>query len=889
MGIRSGSRTVGRSLLAVTALIAIGLILPRATLRAQAGTQGQWTTLSTQLPINPVHVALMHTGKVLIVSGSGNVATETNFRASVWDPQTDTFVTQPLLWDMFCNGMVVLPDGRPLVVGGNQQYDPFHGHRKTSAFDPATETFTDLQNMAHGRWYPTPTVLGDGTVMVFSGLSETGSTNTAVEIFTAGSGWSGEYPAGWTPPLYPRMHLLPNGKVFYSGPGRGSRLFDPVAKTWSAVIATTNYGNSRSYGTSVLLPLTPANGYKPRVMIFGGSNPSTATTEIIDLSVSTPAWQYGPSMSQQRIEMNATLLPNGKVLATGGSLNDEDAATASLKADLYDPITNTFSPAGSNVFARLYHSNALLLPDATVLLSGGNPQRGNYERRQEIYSPAYLFNSDGTPANRPTISNVSPGALRYGGTFQVSTADATEISSVVLMRPGSPTHAFDQEQRFVGLSYKADTGVLNVTAPPNGNIAPPGYYMLFILNSAGVPSIATFVHLSASANQPPTATITDPVSNMTVNPGDAVYFAGSGSDSDGSIATYSWTFPGGVPNASSVATPSNVTYSTPGVFTASLNVTDNDGLQSQAAVTRTVTVSDFALSATPSSRGVIPGGTAGYTATITGANQFTGNVALTVSGLPAGATASFVPDHVVGSGSTALTVAAGGSTPVGTYQLTIGGTSGTLTRTTTVTLVVNAASDFSLSATPSSRTVVPGVSATYTTTITGVNQFAGTVALTASGHPAGATASFVPNQVVGSGSTTLTVSTNSSTPAGTYQLTISGTSGALTRTTTVTLVVNADYSLSITPSPVTIRRGDRATYTVGVTAGGGSTGTIKFSVSGLPKAVSGKFNPATLTGAGSSALTISTNKNSPAGTYNITVTGTSGSVVRTTNATLIIQ
>jgi hypothetical protein len=107
-------------------------------------------------------------------------------------------------------------------------------------------------------------------------------------------------------------------------------------------------------------------------------------------------WQFGPSMSQPRIEMNATILPNGKVLATGGSLNDEDALTASLNADLYDPVTNTFSPAGANAFPRLYHSNALLLPDATVLLMGGNPQRGNYQRQLEIYSPAYLFIGDGT-------------------------------------------------------------------------------------------------------------------------------------------------------------------------------------------------------------------------------------------------------------------------------------------------------------------------------------------------------------------------------------------------------------------------------------------------------------------------------------------------------------
>ena len=170
------------------------------------------------------------------------------------------------------------------------------------------------------------------------------------------------------------MHLSTDGRVFYSGSGTGSRIFNPSTKTWSGVVATTNYTGTRTYGTSVLLPLTPANGYKPRVMIFGGGNPATATTEIIDLSAApTPAWQYGPSMSQPRIEMNATILPNGKVLALGGSTNDEDAATASLNADLYDPNTNTFSPAGANVFPRLYHSGSLLLPDATVLLTGGNP------------------------------------------------------------------------------------------------------------------------------------------------------------------------------------------------------------------------------------------------------------------------------------------------------------------------------------------------------------------------------------------------------------------------------------------------------------------------------------------------------------------------------------
>src|SRR5437660_5263354 len=347
------------------------LTLSTQPLWAQAGLQGQWTTLPYLMPINPIHLALLNNGTVLIVAGSGNFPTETNFSAALWDPKAGTIFTQAgLPWDMFCNGMVVLPDGRAFVNSGTLQYDPFHGELRSAIYDSTTGQFTDVQNMAHGRWYPTVTNLSDGTLMTFSGLDENGNTNSTVEIYTVGSGWSPTYGSPFTPPLYPRMHLLPSGKVFYSGATTGSRYFDPSAHTWSNVVATTNYSGTRTYGTSVLLPLNPNNNYKPVVMIMGGGSPATNTTELIDLSAATPKWVYGPNMSQPRIEMNATILPNGKMIALGGSLNDEDTTTASLNADLYDPATNTFnSPnsAGQNAYPRLYHSNSLLLPDATVM------------------------------------------------------------------------------------------------------------------------------------------------------------------------------------------------------------------------------------------------------------------------------------------------------------------------------------------------------------------------------------------------------------------------------------------------------------------------------------------------------------------------------------------
>ena len=487
----------------------------------QANVQGQWITLPNTVPINPIHATLLANGKVLIVAGSGNCSPSqtgcpsgppygpsNGSGALLLDPVTGQTIRQfTLSWDMFCNAMVMLQDGRVLIDGGTIQYDPFYGSANASIFDPVTNTFADIQPTLHGRWYPTLLTLGDGRVMTFSGALETGGTNKAIEFYTIGSGWTSPFNASWTPDLYPRLHLLPDGRVFYSGSQSKSKSFDPSTSTWNTNFATTNYGGLRTYGSSVLLPLSPVDNYDPKVLIMGGGNPSTNTTEIIDLGSATPSWQYGPAMSQPRIEMNAVLLPNGKVLALGGSLFDEESSTASFNADLFDPATSTFSSAGVYAYARLYHSVALLLPDATVWSAGGNPLRRHYVPQQEIYKPAYLFNSDGSAATRPSITG-APGAISYNNSFTVQTPDAAKISHVVLVRNGSVTHAFGMDQRLVELSFTAGNGSVTVTAPPNGNIAPPGYYMLFLLNNAGVPSTAPFLQLMG----PPNFSVSSPAS-----------------------------------------------------------------------------------------------------------------------------------------------------------------------------------------------------------------------------------------------------------------------------------------------------------------------------------------------------------------------------------------
>ncbi len=578
-------------------------------------TDGQWVTLPYLMPINPIHSALMRNGKVLVVAGSENDLAKHQsgqYSAAVWDTQAGTFAVQTLLWDVFCNGMAALPDGRFLVVGGSDELAPPYGDARATVFDPVTEKFTQVESMAHGRWYASVLELSDGGLMAFSGITEedysaplSGNTgrgphNKDVEIFRIGTGWSPEYEASWIPPLYPRLHLLPNGNVFYSGETANSNTFNPFTQTWTLNVARTQYSGQRTGGTSVLLPLRPETGYAPKVMIMGGDRPSTATAEVIDLSVASPAWRLVAPMSRPRIRMNAVLLPTGKVLALGGSVVDEDGNTASLAADLFDPTTETWASAGVATYPRLYHSNGLLLPDATVAVTGSNPAKGTYQQSIEVYSPAYLFAADQNgnviPAVRPTITSV-PTELGYGNTFTIATPDASAISSAVLVKPGSPTHSFDFDQRVVGLSFTvANSGALTVTAPPNSSIAPPAWYMVFLMNQSGVPSVAKFVHLSPYPNDlPPKGTISSPAADVVISPGQSVNFAGSATDPDGPVTSYSWLFPGGNPASSSVPSPGLVTFADPGTYVCSLTARDGFGVNDPSPPTRTVTVKKASL------------------------------------------------------------------------------------------------------------------------------------------------------------------------------------------------------------------------------------------------------------------------------------------------------
>jgi len=301
----------------------------------------------------------------------------------------------------------------------------------------------------------------------------------------------------------------------------------------------------------------------------------------------------------------------------------------------------------------------------------------------------------------------------------------------------------------------------------------------------------------------------------------------------------------------------------------------------------------FSISVTPAAQTVQAGGRATYTIPTAANAGYTGNLtSFSITGLPSGATGTFSPTTGAAGITSTLTVSTTSATPAGTYPLTISATDGSSTEFACVsacsssqpyaTLVVSAVPSFSISASPSSRTIGTG-STTYTVTTTAANGFTEVVDLGVDGLPSGSSWTFGPETITGSGSSTLTITTTSSTTKGTYRLTITGTSGSLSESTTVTLIVTgATFTLSATPEGQSITAGGSAVYTVSTTAVNGFDSSVKLSVSGLPSGATAKFSPTSITGAGSSKLTITTTSSTPAGDFNLTITGTGGTLTQTT-------
>jgi xyloglucan-specific exo-beta-1,4-glucanase len=300
------------------------------------------------------------------------------------------------------------------------------------------------------------------------------------------------------------------------------------------------------------------------------------------------------------------------------------------------------------------------------------------------------------------------------------------------------------------------------------------------------------------------------------------------------------------------------------------------------------TVPDFALAAAPNTLVVNRGASASSTISITRSGGFAGSVAFTAGGLPSGVTASFSPTST-SAGSVTLTLTASSTAAPGPATVTVTGSGGGLTRTAAVGLTV-AAPDFSVSAGPASLTVSRGASGASTITVARTAGFAGSVAFTAGGLPAGVTAAFSPASTTGTAST-LTLSASSTATTGPATVTVTGTSGTVVRTTTIALTVAAaptpDYTLSANPAALTVAQGASGTSTISIPRTAGFAGAVALTATGLPSGVTAAFNPASTTGT-SSLLTLTASATAATGTANVTVSGTSGALTRTTVIALTV-
>jgi galactose oxidase len=444
-----------------------------ASVSALAGpeTSGSWSA-AFPWPIVAIHTSLLPNGRVLAWPLTGD--------PQVWNPSTGSFTAVPLTPWLFCSGHSFLPDGRLLVSGGHIK--AFHGIPDNNIFSFSTQTWAQSTRMQRGRWYPTNTTLSTGEVLILAGTDENRDQVTVPEVWSA-AGLRQLTTASRVLPYYPRTFLAPNGRVFYAGEERTTRYLKTSGTgSWSTV-GNRLYG-VREYGAAVM--------YDVGKVLFVGGGRTTNTAEIIDLNQLRPVWRWTGSMAIPRRHLNATVLPTGEVLVTGGvgGAIHNDLTKPARPAEIWNPETGVWTTLASSAVTRGYHSTSILLPDGRVLHAGsGGAARAPDETNAELFSPPYLFKGA-----RPSIG-ATPTTIRYNTTFTLTTSQAASISKVSLIRLPSVTHAFDMNQRYQRLSFVRGSGVLTVTAPTSKTVTPPGHYMLFILNGNGVPSKAKIVRI----------------------------------------------------------------------------------------------------------------------------------------------------------------------------------------------------------------------------------------------------------------------------------------------------------------------------------------------------------------------------------------------------------
>ncbi|HYP45595.1 MAG TPA: galactose oxidase-like domain-containing protein [Propionibacteriaceae bacterium] len=630
-------RLRNRALVAITAGAVIAVNYPHVSSGVQlAGTRlaeaqpsykksnGHWSTV--QLPakyrVNGIHTVLLPTGKVLIVSGSGNNTHHFeagSFESVLWNPADDSYRKIDTPVDLFCGGHAFLPDGNVLIAGGTKKYEvlgkdvthaagvitvgndaiyerntelkvgdtftdratglkyrstedkiippvrkngdgtktptltkvwveavepdksyafrgkghefTWDGHNQKGLygkadtivldkqeyrglddayiFDIRAESYIKADSMTKARWYPSLVSVDGGDVLAVSGLDEYGvfidDGQGTTEVFDVKTKtWRARPDLNRPFPTYPALMRGADGRILYTGANAGygpaERMRTPgiwnLKNNSFVTIPGLRDPKMNETAGSVLLP--PAQNQDG--LIVGGGNVGDAagsTARADRISFNDRKITAAPDLQQPVRYPSVVNLPTDQVLITGGSRDYRGrGASDVLAASLYDPKANTMAAVAPPHVGRNYHSEALLLPDGSVLSLGSDPLYGDaenliggtFEQRLEIYRPPYFF----TEGERPKILH-TPSVFRRGSSIDV--AASGNIGAARLIRPSAVTHVTDTEQRSVALGVRKSANGVRLTLDANRNLTPSGWYMLFVLDRNGKPSTASWVQV----------------------------------------------------------------------------------------------------------------------------------------------------------------------------------------------------------------------------------------------------------------------------------------------------------------------------------------------------------------------------------------------------------
>lgn len=641
-------------------------------------------------PLVGIHAVLTPDGRVLSYGTTIDGVRTGYYVYDVWDPQlglggsSHTTLPNATEVDLFCNAQLLLPDGNIEMWGGDvvnleTGRATLQPNDDSNRFNPLDNSLARTAKMFRKRWYATATTLPSGEVYIQGGTG--GEDFPEVRTATGEFRLLSDAPTTYLGGLYPRNFVAPDGNVFGTRYEEMYRV-DPTGTGAIAKAGRFTSGNMGASSTAVM--------FRPgRILQVGGGYDlafASPNAHVIDINPAKPVVQQVASPLYRRHWGNSTVLPDGRVFLSGGSVADNDPVNGvAYTSELYDPATNTWSEAATAQRMRLYHSSALLLPDATVLTLGGGANGPQLNLNAEVYYPPYLFNTDGTPATRPIIST-APMTLAPGQAIAIGTPDPASITRVTLVKTGSVTHSFDMDQRFLELPFTVDGGELQASLPGNPFQTPPGYYMLFVFNDQGVPSEAAMLRINAQV--PARLTI----NNVVVN------------DDGGSrtASAFSFSINGGAPIAfeadgsntlNLAAGTYTVTEAAPGDYAASFDGCSGIVLDAGDSASCTVTNNDipgFFVATGTGKPTYLPGETVTLTARVTFMGTPVSGARVNFDALkPNGVNHVLASATTDGNGNASASFVSGtGASSIGTYQLATTATSGTRTARATASFAV---------------------------------------------------------------------------------------------------------------------------------------------------------------------------------------------------------